>query len=124
MAKQSDEITKDNIGSQNPGVNHAGDMLVGRKRFIDLDANSAKLRAIYTLVFISVPIFIGVTTVLASSLFSGLEQSTFGILCAYNVLNGLETHHLVSSDPKCRVTGHANIQVFWRHLIFICQPLH
>ena len=79
MAKQSDEITKNSIGSQHPAANHAGDMLVGRKRFIDLEANSAKLRAIYTLVFISVPIFIGVTTVLASSLFSGLEQSTFGI---------------------------------------------
>ena len=79
MAKQSEEMKKNIIGSKNSGANNAGDMLVGRKRSIDLEADSANLRSLYTRVFISVPIFIGVATVLISTLFSNPDQSAVDI---------------------------------------------
>ena len=79
MAKQPNEIKKNAIGSQNSEAERTGAMLVGRRRSVDPEADSAKLRSLFTLMFISVPIFIGVTTVFVSSLFADPEQSTVGI---------------------------------------------
>ena len=79
MAKKPEEIKKNAIGSQNSEAERTGAMLVGRRRSVDPEADSAKLRSLFTLMFISVPIFIGVTTVFVSSLFADPEQSTVGI---------------------------------------------
>ncbi|MDG2032521.1 MAG: hypothetical protein P8J29_01155, partial [Rhodospirillales bacterium] len=79
MAKQPKEIKKNAIGSQNSKAERTGAMLVGRRRSVDPEADSAKLRSLFTLMFISVPIFIGVTTIFVSSLFADPEQSTVGI---------------------------------------------